>query len=193
MPPDSFEVHEIIPSVDDSDAQDTPPVADPSTTVPPLLPAPDIYQAAKLLRQRLYKGEPQYEVQWKDSRETTWEPVENILDKRLITKYYEDHPRAKNLLTATAPTATDSSDTPTPTIAAFSLSPSPTTPATHPFVATSSDQVVVLPSRPAHRRLSTFQLAVSSCFSLPLARSSLTLPASMPLANRSPTTHTLSC
>ena len=101
LPPDSFEAPEIIPTVDDTDTQDTPPVPDPSTTVPPLFPAPDVYQAVKLLRQRLYKGQPQYEVQWKDSWETTWEPVENILDKRLITKYYEDHPRARNLLTAT--------------------------------------------------------------------------------------------
>ena len=30
--------------------------------------------------------------------EPTWEPLENILDPSLITKYYQDHPRAKNLV-----------------------------------------------------------------------------------------------
>lgn len=31
------------------------------------------------------------------ARHNTWEPVENILDKRLITSFYKEHPRAKHL------------------------------------------------------------------------------------------------
>ena len=58
----------------------------------------NIYTAEKIVRQRLYKGKPQFEVKWKGYRQPTWKPLEDILDPSLITKYYQDHPRAKNIV-----------------------------------------------------------------------------------------------
>lgn len=98
LPPDSFAPRETTPVVANDDVgdpgADTPPPHDDSPSHDPLL---DVFTAEKLLRQRMYKGKPQYKVKWKGYRETTWEPVENILDRSLLTKYYEDHPRAKKI------------------------------------------------------------------------------------------------
>ena len=52
--------------------------------------------------------------------EPTWEPLENILDPSLITKYYQDHPRAKNIVHHTSYSAEQTSPD-IPVIAAFSL------------------------------------------------------------------------
>ena len=66
--------------------------------------------------------------------EPTWEPLENILDPSLITKYYQDHPRAKNIFHHASYSAEQPSPD-IPVIAAFSLCyrPIPTV-TTHPQV-----------------------------------------------------------
>ena len=59
----------------------------------------NVYQVKKLLKQRFYNGEPQFLVKWLGfpSSQNTWEPVTNILDKRLIANFYKQHPRARRL------------------------------------------------------------------------------------------------
>ena len=66
--------------------------------------------------------------------EPTWEPLENILDPSRITKYYQDHPRAKNLVHHASSYAEQTSPD-IPVIATFSLCyrPIPTV-TTHPQV-----------------------------------------------------------
>lgn len=79
-------------------------------------------------------------MKWKGYRQTSWEPLENILDPSLITKYYHDHPRARNIVPHASLTPDpDSSDI--PVIAAFSpcfrqppsISAGPTDEPTSPF------------------------------------------------------------
>ena len=89
----------------------------------------NIYTVEKIVRQRLYKGKPQFEVKWRGHRETTWEPLENILDPSLITKYYQDHPRAKNMVHH-ASSSGDQNSLGIPVIAAFSLCHRPIPPVT---------------------------------------------------------------
>ncbi|XP_078621290.1 uncharacterized protein LOC144887764 [Branchiostoma floridae x Branchiostoma japonicum] len=46
-----------------------------------------IYNAERLLEQRLNNGRTEYLVKWRDSGIRTWEPVENIFDARLIRTF----------------------------------------------------------------------------------------------------------
>lgn len=83
-------------------------------------------------------------MKWKRYQQTSWEPLENILDPSLITRYYHDRPRARNV----EPHATSTADlvsSDIPVIAVFSpcfrqplsISPGPTDEPTSP-----SDQTV---------------------------------------------------
>ena len=49
----------------------------------------DVFQAEKILQKRTRKGETQYKIKWYDYpvSQATWEPVDNIIDKRLIDNY----------------------------------------------------------------------------------------------------------
>jgi len=59
----------------------------------------DIYTAEEIVKQRLRNGKPEYLIKWLGfpASHNTWEPTENILDKRLITSFYKKHSRAKRL------------------------------------------------------------------------------------------------
>ena len=59
----------------------------------------DVYTAEEIVKQRLRNGQPEYFIKWLGftASHDTWEPAENILDKRLITSFYKKHPRAKRL------------------------------------------------------------------------------------------------
>ena len=59
----------------------------------------DIYTVEKLLKQRCRDGERQFLVKWLrfPSSQNTWKPISNIFNKRLIDKFYEEHPRAQRL------------------------------------------------------------------------------------------------
>ena len=56
----------------------------------------DIYTVEKLLKQRTKNGQQQFLVKWRGfpMSQNSWEPVTNILGKRLIEKFYKDHPLA---------------------------------------------------------------------------------------------------
>ena len=110
----------------------------------PALQDPNVYTVEKIVHQRLYKGKPQFEVKWKGYRQTSWGPLENILDPSLITRYYHNHPHARNIEPHASSTA-DLVSSDIPVIAAFSpcfrqplsISPGPTDEPTSP-----SDQTV---------------------------------------------------
>ena len=85
----------------------------------PALQDPNVHTVEKIVHQRLYKGKPQFEVKWKGYRQTSWEPLENILDPSLITRYYHNHPRARNIEPHASSTA-DLVSSDIPVIAAFS-------------------------------------------------------------------------
>ena len=59
--------------------------------------AQDVYQVEKILRQRRLNGEHQFLIKWLGfpHSQNTWEPASNIIDKRSITEFYQQHPRAK--------------------------------------------------------------------------------------------------
>ena len=59
--------------------------------------AQDVYQVEKILRQRHLNGEHQFLMKWLGfpHSQNTWEPASNIIDKRSITEFYQQHPRAK--------------------------------------------------------------------------------------------------
>ena len=83
-------------------------------------------------------------MKWKRYQQTSWEPLENILDPSLITRYYHDRPRARNVEPHATLTA-DLVSSDIPVIAVFSpcfrqplsISPGPTDEPTSP-----SDQTV---------------------------------------------------
>ena len=68
----------------------------------PLVFADDVYPAEKIVRHRFRNGQPQFLVKWLGfpNSHNTWENRENILDPRLLSKYYKDNPRAKRRLEA---------------------------------------------------------------------------------------------
>ena len=104
---------------DDSSTPPSPP--DESTEVPSVSNDPDVFTAEKTIRQRLYRGKPQFEIKWKGYRETSWEALENILDRSLITNYYRDHPRARHLVAGnTIPANVNALDF--PIVAAYTMS-----------------------------------------------------------------------
>ncbi len=131
LPSDSFEesTTSALPDSGSSDSTQPPPSDLPTPTAAQhtdndgtnLLNDPDVFTAEKILRQRLYKGKPQFEIQWKSYKKTSWEPLENILDRTLITRYCRDHPRARNLVDGE--NQSDSVNAiDLPTIAAFTIS-----------------------------------------------------------------------
>ena len=77
-------------SADSTDASHTDPI--PQTSA-----GNDIYTVEKLLKQRTKSGQQQFLVKWRGfpMSQNSWEPVTNILDKRLIDKFYKDHPLAR--------------------------------------------------------------------------------------------------
>ena len=94
-------------------------------------PVPDnVYQVEKLLKQRMKDGEHQFLVKWLGfpSSQNSWEPADNILDKRLIATFYKNHPRANRLQDSNfhariAPLNMVDAPTDTPIIAALSVQP----------------------------------------------------------------------
>ena len=77
-------------SADSTDASHTDPILQTSA-------GNDIYTVEKLLKQRTKNGQQQFLVKWRGfpMSQNSWEPVTNILDKRLIEKFYQDHPLAR--------------------------------------------------------------------------------------------------
>ena len=62
----------------------------------------DVYPAEKIDRHPFRNGQPQFLLKWlgfPDSH-NPWEDCENILDPRLLSKYYKKNPRAKRCLEA---------------------------------------------------------------------------------------------
>ena len=57
----------------------------------------DVYQVEKILKQRRLNGKHQFLIKWLGfpHSHNTWEPVSNIIDKRSITQFYKELPRAK--------------------------------------------------------------------------------------------------
>lgn len=93
LPPDSFAQSEIDPVTNNnehtSDTSDTP--NDPPVDSPDLCNDPDVYQAEKILQSRKRHGKLQYLVKWTNYPvlESTWEPEENILDRRLLDAFHK--------------------------------------------------------------------------------------------------------
>uniref|UniRef100_A0A7M5U8B0 Chromo domain-containing protein n=1 Tax=Clytia hemisphaerica TaxID=252671 RepID=A0A7M5U8B0_9CNID len=54
----------------------------------------EVFAAEKILKKRYKKGRAEYLVKWQgySSKFNTWEPVENILDERLLESYKALHP-----------------------------------------------------------------------------------------------------
>jgi len=124
LPADSFAPAQISTPVTEDLLPTDPNTDHTNVEAPPTdsgsTPDSNIYTVEKIVRQRLYKGKPQFEVKWKGYRQPTWEPLENILDPSLITKYYQDHPRAKNIVHHASSSA-EQTFPDIPVIAAFSL------------------------------------------------------------------------
>ena len=59
----------------------------------------NVYSAEEIVSQRLKNGKPEYQIKWLGfpASQNTWEDAENILDKRLLERFYKKHPRAKRL------------------------------------------------------------------------------------------------
>ena len=57
-----------------------------------VLKEPDVYAAEKILKARKQCGRHQYLVKWANFpiSESTWEPEENILDKRLLENFHSN-------------------------------------------------------------------------------------------------------
>ena len=57
--------------------------------------ADDIYQVERILKERSRQGKRQFYIKWRgySPRFNTWEPEENILDKRLIEMFYAQQKR----------------------------------------------------------------------------------------------------
>jgi hypothetical protein len=73
-----------------------------------------VYAAERLLQIRTRRGRQEYLVKWKgwSTKHNTWEPVENILDERLIQEFEQLHqPRTplKRRAAGAPPTAASSS------------------------------------------------------------------------------------
>lgn len=51
---------------------------------------PGVYQAEKILKSRKHRGKAQYLVKWANYPiwDSTWEPEEHLLDKRLLDDFY---------------------------------------------------------------------------------------------------------
>ena len=49
------------------------------------------YEVEKVIKKRMRKGKPEYFVKWKNYDETTWEPLDNLMNaKNLIDKFDEE-------------------------------------------------------------------------------------------------------
>ena len=92
IPEDSFEVN--IPNTPDSSDAQEPNIN--NTTQPTendadksLVDNVNIFNAEKILKKRKHKGNDQYLVKWANYpvSKSTWEPIENILDHRLIRNF----------------------------------------------------------------------------------------------------------
>ena len=57
----------------------------------------DIYTVEKLLKQKWQNREHQFLIKWLGfpASQNSWEPATNIVDKRVIDKFYKQHPWAK--------------------------------------------------------------------------------------------------
>ena len=74
----------------------------PAQSDEPLVFADNVCPAEKIVRHRFRNGQPQFLLKWlgfPDSH-NTWEDRENILDSRLLSKYYKENPRGKRRLEA---------------------------------------------------------------------------------------------
>ena len=119
------ETRNPIPSALQAQEADSPLLSSDPTPVPD-----NVYQVEKLLKQRMKDGEHQFLVKWLGfpSSQNSWEPADNILDKRLIATFYKNHPRANrfqdsNFHARIAPLNMVDASTDTPIIAALSVQP----------------------------------------------------------------------
>ena len=57
----------------------------------------DIYNAEEIVNQGLRNGRPEYLIKWLGfpASHNTWEPVEHIINKCLVTSFYKKHSQAK--------------------------------------------------------------------------------------------------
>ena len=95
LPPNSFATEtEVL------EPPSTPSTPDKSDDDEPVRTDDNVYQAERILRHRMRNRKPQFLVKWAGFPEShnTWEPRENLLDKRLLKRYFQDHPRASRLL-----------------------------------------------------------------------------------------------
>ena len=62
-------------------------------------PMDNVYSAEEIVTQRFRNGQPECLIKWLGfpASHNTWEKLENILDRRLLTQFYKRHPRAKRL------------------------------------------------------------------------------------------------
>lgn len=77
---------------------------------------PTVYTVERILNKRNHHGVTQYLLKWKDYpiKESTWEPVENILDRGLLAAYEEqsrksDRSSSSNILNSSGTSNTSSS------------------------------------------------------------------------------------
>ena len=80
------ETRNPIPSASQAQEDDSPRISSDPTPVPD-----NICQKEKLLKQMMKDGEHQFLVKWLGfpPSQNSWEPADNILDKRLITAFYK--------------------------------------------------------------------------------------------------------
>lgn len=78
----------------------------------------NVYQVEKLLKQRTINGEQQFFIKWLGypNSHNSWQPATNIIDDRLITKFYRQHPRARRF---------NNDPDYTPRVAVFEMAESP--------------------------------------------------------------------
>ena len=99
LPADSFEPESDNSQTKTSTTIDTAPDQDngelpngPPVDSSDVLKEPDVYAAEKILKARKRHGRRQYLVKWANfpASESTWEPEENILDKRLLENFHSN-------------------------------------------------------------------------------------------------------
>ena len=96
LPEDSFESDDSNPTTS-TDVVTTPDIGESSNTgpvdSPDLFTAPDVYAAEKILKSRRRAGKQEFLVKWANfpASQSTWEPEDNILDKRLLDAFHSNN------------------------------------------------------------------------------------------------------
>ena len=109
LPADSFASDQASPAetadplpelIDCSDSDEESTSSDEEATLEDEVePMDNVYAAEEIVKQRFRNGQPEFLIKWLGfpSSHNTWEKLENILDRRLLTQFYKRHPRAKRL------------------------------------------------------------------------------------------------